>query len=247
LPQLEASDLTCDGRDGDCDGAVDEDYASQATTCGVGECAATGVTTCQGGVEGDTCTPGTPAAEVCDDLDNDCDGSTDEELTVDVDGDGHSTPNSCEGTKDDCDDSDAINFPGNTEVCDGQDNNCNGSVDDGLYVFGGFQQPINIDGSSIFKAGRTIPVKITLTDCSGSNISTAVVTIAVHKITDKVLGTQEELPVEASGNANTGNLFRYVDSKYVFNLSTKGYSSGTYIVNAISDDGTSASVMFSLK
>ncbi len=29
----------------------------------------------------------------------------------------------------DCDDTDANNFPGNTEVCDGQDNDCNGSPD----------------------------------------------------------------------------------------------------------------------
>jgi hypothetical protein len=89
-----ADDATCDGLDDDCDGAVDEDYMPMATTCGVGEdympmattcgvgeCAANGQTTCVDGSEGDTCTPGTPGAEVCDNVDNDCDGSTDEDLT----------------------------------------------------------------------------------------------------------------------------------------------------------------------
>jgi len=32
----------------------------------------------------------------------------------------------------DCDDNDPLNFPSNTEVCDGQDNNCDGAVDEGL-------------------------------------------------------------------------------------------------------------------
>ena len=31
----------------------------------------------------------------------------------------------------DCDDGDGDNFPGNTEACDGADNNCNGTIDDG--------------------------------------------------------------------------------------------------------------------
>ena len=34
----------------------------------------------------------------------------------------------------DCDDSDANNFPGNPERCDGQDNNCNGMIDEGLMT-----------------------------------------------------------------------------------------------------------------
>jgi hypothetical protein len=38
----------------------------------------------------------------------------------DMDGDGVTI---CAG---DCDDNDPNNFPGNTEICDGQDNNCDG-------------------------------------------------------------------------------------------------------------------------
>jgi len=46
---------------------------------------------------------------------------------VDADGDGVSV-------LEDCDDDDAEAFPGNTESCDGIDNDCNGLVDDGVKV-----------------------------------------------------------------------------------------------------------------
>ena len=39
-------DATCNGIDDDCDGLYDEDYISVVTSCGVGDCAATGVTSC---------------------------------------------------------------------------------------------------------------------------------------------------------------------------------------------------------
>ena len=68
----------CDGLDNDCDGVVDNDIATTPTTCGVGECASTGVMECQDGTMVDTCVEGNPSAEICDDgLDNDCDGLTD--------------------------------------------------------------------------------------------------------------------------------------------------------------------------
>ena len=57
--------------------------------------------------------------------------------TLDLDGDGHrgplpgfapGAPGSC---GDDCDDTNPRAFPGNKEVCDGVDNDCNGIIDDG--------------------------------------------------------------------------------------------------------------------
>jgi len=87
------------------------------------------------------------ADEVCDGLDNNCDGSVDpvESLDAaiwyqDLDGDGFgaagSGHRSCVGgatevTVDtDCDDANAVVHPGADEVCDGQDNNCDGVADD---------------------------------------------------------------------------------------------------------------------
>ena len=77
-------DRTCDAIDADCDGADDEDYAPQETTCGVGACAAVGATFCEAGDVGDTCTPGEPAEvdATCDGVDDDCDGVADEDYPV---------------------------------------------------------------------------------------------------------------------------------------------------------------------
>ena len=58
-------------------------------TCGVGECRRTSAV-CNAGTQV-TCTPGAPSAEICDDRDNNCNGSTDEGLS----GDGYEPNNSC--------------------------------------------------------------------------------------------------------------------------------------------------------
>lgn len=84
------------------------------------------------------------AGEICDGLDNNCDGHIDEDVTFtifqDTDQDGYGDANStiqaCEllsgyssnGT--DCNDDDASVYPGHPEICDGLDNDCNEYVDD---------------------------------------------------------------------------------------------------------------------
>ena len=75
----------CDARDNDCDGTVD-DGTDIPTTCGVGECSATGVIACVDGVlQPDTCSPGGGTPEVCDGVDNDCNGNIDEGFDTDGD------------------------------------------------------------------------------------------------------------------------------------------------------------------
>ena len=64
------------------------------------------------------------AFEVCDGVDNDCDGDIDEDY--DLDGDGW---NSCYG---DCDDQEPNTYPGAVEVCDGEDQDCDGAIDEAI-------------------------------------------------------------------------------------------------------------------
>ena len=71
----------CDGSDQDCDGRIDEDYIPREVSCGTGACERFGVSICDQGVEVEMCTPGQAAMtdQTCDQVDNDCDGSVDED------------------------------------------------------------------------------------------------------------------------------------------------------------------------
>ncbi|MET0343852.1 MAG: MopE-related protein [Polyangiales bacterium] len=80
-----ASDASCNNRDDDCDGFVDEDYVETVTTCGTGPCARTGMRECQSGRVVDTCVAGTASASTdasCNGVDDDCDGRVDDDFVV---------------------------------------------------------------------------------------------------------------------------------------------------------------------
>jgi hypothetical protein len=153
-----------DGTDGDCDGVIDDNcnctsgmtrpcYGGPPATRSVGLCR-DGSQSCvvgAGGVGADwgTCGGGTlPVAEICDGLDNNCNGTRDEgcgcmpgatrscyggpggtadigicrtgSQTCDTLPDGSASWSSCSG----------VVLPG-TESCNGRDDNCNGVVDEG--------------------------------------------------------------------------------------------------------------------
>jgi len=165
---------TCNEADDDCDGVTDEDAIDATTWYGDADGDGHGGTTftedaCQapdGYVSSaDDCddldaTSHPDGVETCDDADNDCDGATDEGVGVtwygDGDGDGYGDPDSttdaCDWPADhasndgDCDDDDPSAHPGGVEVCDGADNDCDGSADNSALDAADWFQDADSDG-----------------------------------------------------------------------------------------------------
>ena len=130
-PQAEA----CNGTDDDCDGRVDETNAAACTT-GTGECAREGVDICDAVAMAIVCSvqPGQPQAEICDGLDNDCDGNTDEDLdlgdacTVGQGACARDGVVACDANS--AATCDATAGGPTDETCDAIDNDCDGTTDE---------------------------------------------------------------------------------------------------------------------
>ncbi|MGZ3424044.1 MAG: MopE-related protein [Polyangiales bacterium] len=121
----------CDGKDNNCDGKIDEDLGE--TTCGKGECTRTQKNCVDGAPK--TCTPGTPGTEVCNGKDDDCNDLIDDGFGTITCGKGECqvTVNKCEtGSIFHTDCTSVMTKAPSAEVCNGKDDNCDGSVDEGL-------------------------------------------------------------------------------------------------------------------
>lgn len=139
---------TCNDLDDDCDGLIDEDFPAKGEACndgGIGVCRGTGTRICNASGSGTICeitNPGQPSmAEICNDLDDNCNGLVDEGLSC--------IPNCT---------------PTGPEICDGLDNNCNGAIDESDPLLG-TQCGISDQGSCHFGSNLCIAGSI---ECVGA-------------------------------------------------------------------------------
>ena len=153
----------CDEIDNDCDGEIDEgadsvyygdvdgdgfgDPGTTIEACGAPSGYVEDATDC----DDDDADVNPAADELCNGMDDDCDGLIDDEddslvqnsaptWYMDADGDGYGVdvvsvqacvaPSGYVATSDDCDDDNATVFPGADEYCNGIDDDCDGDIDE---------------------------------------------------------------------------------------------------------------------
>mgnify|MGYP001583346782 CR=1 FL=1 len=278
----------CNGIDDDCDGDTDEADAADATDWyadtdvdGYGD-PAIASTACDqpaGMVDNDddcddstgAVSPG--ATEACNGVDDDCDGNVDEsgatgETTwyLDYDGDGAGggryTSTSCDApagyvaSSDDCDDTDSAVYPGATETCDGEDNDCDGDVDEGLSTTTWYA---DTDGDGFGDSGDTVDECTTPagyvsdgTDCDdgddtvypgAAELCDGIDNDCDGSVDDGVLGTSSACPAEdcteildSDPSATSGTY--YLDAgAYVCDMDTDG-GGWTEVKDALTVYGT---------
>lgn len=98
------------------------------------------------------------------------------------------------------------------------------------------------------KSGSTYPIKLQICDANGNNLSSSSIVLQAQSVT--VASTNAPGPLDDSGDSNPDFDFRYDSTLpgYIFNLSLKGVSTGSYNLNfTVSGDPVTHSAAFQVK
>jgi len=108
-------------------------------------------------------------------------------------------------------------------------------------------QPINKDGSSVFKQGSVVPVKFRICSANGTAIGTpdVISSFRLIKIISKGTPSIVDLPVLSS---TSDTAFRSGNQQWIFNINTKNLKAdNTYVYLITLNDGSTIQFQFSLK
>ncbi len=183
----------CDNADNDCNGEADEGFGvGGPCSAGMGACAAQGVFVCN--VNGDAAEcdamPGTPSTELCDMIDNDCNGETDDNCVpcvVDAD---------CGG-------------PQSGKVCD-PNNNCI----DGCRGTNGNGCPMDLVCTSMDDSiGMCEPAGVTDSGASDSNTGGSASASASATATDGVTDSATATATDSNTDGNSASASAGIDDE----------------------------------
>jgi hypothetical protein len=110
-------------------------------------------------------------------------------------------------------------------------------------------QPVAGDGSSVFKAGRTVPIKFRVGDANGNSIGTpgVVTSFAIVGVINGTVTTPVDLP-PTSTNGDTSFRFDPTAQQWIFNLNTSGLAANsTYVFQIGLADGSNITFQFGLR
>jgi hypothetical protein len=110
-------------------------------------------------------------------------------------------------------------------------------------------QPINADGTSVFKQGSTVPAKFRVYDANCNSIGTAGV-VADFRLVQVITGTVMNSVNEAVVSTAADPLYRWSasDQQWIFNTNTKGLAANaTYVFRITLNDGTNIDFRYGLK